>query len=48
MRPTTGGGMTSTLINPTDSLTRQNEKLLKISEALMRRVEQTTNDSGAA
>ncbi|MEL6678400.1 MAG: PAS-domain containing protein [Pseudomonadota bacterium] len=40
--------MTSTLINPTDSLTRQNEKLLKISEALMRRVEQTTNDSGAA
>ncbi|MEL6125408.1 MAG: PAS-domain containing protein [Pseudomonadota bacterium] len=39
--------MTDTLINPTDSLARQNEKLLKISAALMRRVEQATNDSGA-
>ncbi|MEL6424718.1 MAG: hybrid sensor histidine kinase/response regulator, partial [Pseudomonadota bacterium] len=39
--------MTDTLINPTDSLARLYEKLLKISAALMRRVEQATNDSGA-
>ncbi len=36
------------LINPTDPLERQNEKLLTIAEALMRRVEQITDDSGAA
>ena len=36
------------LINPADSLERQNEKLLKIAEALMRRVEYGTAQSGAA
>lgn len=39
--------MTS-LINPTDSLERQNEKLIKISQALMRKVEQNTEQSGLA
>ncbi|MCD2353828.1 PAS-domain containing protein [Pseudosulfitobacter pseudonitzschiae] len=39
--------MTS-LINPRDSLERQNEKLLKISQALMRKVEQNTEQSGFA
>ncbi|MDU8912120.1 PAS-domain containing protein [Aestuariicoccus sp. MJ-SS9] len=36
------------LINPSDSLERQNEKLIKITEALMRRVEYGTAQSGAA
>ncbi|WP_415918872.1 PAS-domain containing protein [Tateyamaria sp. SN6-1] len=36
------------LINPQDSLERQNEKLLQISRALMRRVEQKTEQSGFA
>lgn len=36
------------LINPEDSLERQNEKLLQISQALMRRVEQKTEQSGFA
>jgi len=40
--------MTHALINPADSLQRQNEKLLQISEALMRRVEQDTDKSGIA
>lgn len=42
------GDMTHFLINPNDPLERQNEKLLRISEALMRRVEQDTDQSGAA
>jgi hypothetical protein len=40
--------VTASLINQTDSLERQNAKLLKITAALMRRVEQATDDSGAA
>ena len=36
------------LINPEDSLERQNEKLLLISQSLMRRVEQKTEQSGLA
>lgn len=40
--------MIETLINPTDSAERRAEKLLTIAEALMRRVEQATDDSGAA
>lgn len=40
--------MIPTLINPNDPLERQNEKLLKIAESLMRRVEESTNASGAA
>ena len=36
------------LINPSDSLERQNEKLLKIADSLMRRVEYGTSQSGAA
>ncbi|WP_372575100.1 PAS-domain containing protein [Ruegeria jejuensis] len=40
--------MSHTLINPQDSLARQNEKLLKITETLMRRVEQNTDASGLA
>ncbi|MDU8925864.1 PAS-domain containing protein [Alisedimentitalea sp. MJ-SS2] len=40
--------MTDSLINPTDSPDRQIEKLIKINSALMRRVEQSTDDSGAA
>ncbi|WP_456387805.1 PAS-domain containing protein [Profundibacter sp.] len=40
--------MSHTLINAKDSLKRQNEKLLKISSALMRRVEQGTDTSGVA
>ena len=39
---------TGSLINPTDSTQRQNEKLLTISAALIRRVEQMNNDSDAA
>ena len=40
--------MLESLINANDSLERQNEKLRQISEALMRRVEQDTDESGAA
>ncbi len=40
--------MTHSLIDPRDTLERQNEKLLKISQTLMRRVEQSTDASGAA
>ncbi len=36
------------LTDPTDSIERQNEKLRKIVEALMRRVEESTDASGAA
>ncbi|MEL6467248.1 MAG: PAS-domain containing protein [Pseudomonadota bacterium] len=36
------------LINPQDTLERQNEKLLQISQALMRRVEQKSEQSGFA
>ena len=39
--------MTS-LINPNDSVERQNEKLIKISRALMRKVEQKTEETGLA
>ncbi|MCF7701833.1 hybrid sensor histidine kinase/response regulator [Loktanella sp. M215] len=39
---------TQSLINPVDSIDRQNEKLLTISAALIRRVEQMNNDSDAA
>ncbi|MGX9354575.1 PAS-domain containing protein [Roseobacteraceae bacterium S113] len=37
-----------TLINPTDTLERQNEKLMTIAASLMRRVEQQTDQSGLA
>lgn len=40
--------MPSSIINSDNSLERQNEKLRQISEALMRRVEQDTDRSGAA
>ncbi len=40
--------MTACLINPADSPARQNEKLLVIAQVLMRRVEQITDDGGAA
>lgn len=40
--------MIETLIDPADSAERRAEKLLTIAEALMRRVEQATDDSGAA
>lgn len=40
--------MAQGLIDPRDSLERQNQKLLKITETLMRRVEQSTEASGAA
>lgn len=40
--------MTLTLINPADSLERQNEKLLQITQSLMRRVEQQPDPSGLA
>lgn len=40
--------MLSALINPHDSLDRQNEKLLAIVRSLMLRVEQDTDRSGAA
>ncbi len=40
--------MIETLINPADSAERRAAKLLIIAEALMRRVEQATDDSGAA
>lgn len=37
-----------TLVNPNDSLERQNEKLLRITQSLMRRVEQQQDPSGLA
>lgn len=40
--------MTNSLINPDDPIEVQHAKLLKISQALMRRVEQSTDESGAA
>ncbi len=40
--------MLTALINPNDPVERQNEKLLTIAQVLMRRVEQITDDSGAA
>ena len=40
--------MSHSLIDPRDSIERQNEKLLKIASALMRRVEQASADSGEA
>ncbi|MRU14575.1 response regulator [Roseovarius sp. A21] len=40
--------MTPSLIDPNDPVERQNEKLLKIAESLMRRVEESTDASGAA
>ncbi|MES2668002.1 MAG: PAS-domain containing protein [Pseudomonadota bacterium] len=40
--------MLSALINPNDPVERQNAKLLTIAQVLMRRVEQITDDSGAA
>ncbi|MDP2086951.1 MAG: PAS-domain containing protein [Gemmobacter sp.] len=40
--------MTHGLLNPADSPDRQREKLLTILDVLMRRVEQTTDASGAA
>ena len=40
--------MTDTILNPADSPARQIEKLLTIARVLMRRVEQITDDGGAA
>ncbi|WRH61033.1 MAG: PAS-domain containing protein [Fuscovulum sp.] len=40
--------MIDTLINPADPPERQTQKLLTIAQVLMRRVEQITDDSGAA
>ena len=40
--------MSAALIDNSDPLDRQNGKLLKIIEVLMRRVEQVTDDGGAA
>lgn len=40
--------MKDTLVNPADPPERQHEKLMQIVEVLMRRVEQATDDSGAA
>ncbi|WP_316013240.1 PAS-domain containing protein [Roseobacter sp. HKCCA0434] len=37
-----------TIVNPFDSLERQNEKLLRIAQSLMRRVEQKSEDTGLA
>jgi two-component system, sensor histidine kinase len=36
------------IVNPADPIERQNEKLLKIASALMRRVEQSSADTGEA
>ncbi|WP_300059831.1 PAS-domain containing protein [uncultured Roseobacter sp.] len=36
------------LVNPADSLERQNEKLMQIAEALMRKVEQSPDQTGLA
>ncbi len=40
--------MTNTLVNPADPPERQHEKLMQIVDVLMRRVEQSTDDGGAA
>ncbi|MEZ5913222.1 MAG: PAS-domain containing protein [Paracoccaceae bacterium] len=40
--------MTMSILNPDDPLERQHEKLVQIVDVLMRRVEQDTDDSGAA
>lgn len=40
--------MTTTLVNPAEPIDLQHQKLLQIVEVLMRRVEQATDDSGAA
>lgn len=40
--------MPQSLVNPADPPERQHEKLLTIVAALMKRVEQATDDSGAA
>lgn len=40
--------MSDNLVNPQDSLERQNEKLLTIAAALMRRIEQGTQNTGLA
>jgi signal transduction histidine kinase/CheY-like chemotaxis protein len=40
--------VTTSLVNAADSLERQNAKLLKMTTVLMRRVEQATDESGAA
>jgi hypothetical protein len=40
--------MIATLINPADPPEKQTQKLLTIAQVLMRRVEQITDDSGAA
>jgi len=40
--------MPNTIVNPADTPERQHEKLLTIVAALMKRVEQATDDSGAA
>ncbi|TCL10260.1 hypothetical protein BXY66_2329 [Shimia isoporae] len=40
--------MAQSLINPTDTLARQNEKLLKIVDTLMRRAEQGPDTAGVA
>lgn len=40
--------MTLSIVNPADPLDRQHAKLLQVVEVLMRRVEQATDDSGAA
>jgi len=43
-----GRAMTYNLINPADPPARQMEKLMTITQVLMRRVEQATDDSGVA
>lgn len=40
--------MNSVLVNPAEPLEQQNARLLKVAEALMRRVERATDDSGEA
>lgn len=40
--------MSHTLVNAADSLERQNQKLLKIAETLMRRAEQSPSETGLA
>ena len=40
--------MIEALINPNDPIEEQNEKLIKIIESLMTRVERETDASGAA
>ena len=43
-----GAPVTSSLVNPADTPERQTAKLLKVTAALMRRVERATDDSGEA